>query len=253
MERAVQHKLRDKFAVDPRLRCRRSRSPSFGLRLQSCGGSWGRIVRTRQSRRRRIRRLSSRLRSRCGAGGGRKPGGSPGIRARRWRRSPTQTRWFGIADGVDTVDADPWPPRFTATARPPRSGSPTPAARSDAVTKKHNALARRLLDRQHDYLRFTTDWRVPADNGSERDIRMINSGRRYPAACAPSPEPNSFARYAATSPPPPSTANTSSPPSSCSPRDAPGSPQFRDLTSYVIGCRSTCHLSADLPECSGEE
>lgn len=40
--------------------------------------------------------------------------------------------------------------------------------------KKHDALARRLLDRQDDYLRFTQDWRVPADNnGSERDIRMI--------------------------------------------------------------------------------
>ena len=39
--------------------------------------------------------------------------------------------------------------------------------------KKHNALARRLLDRQDDYLRFTRDWRVPPDNnGSERDIRM---------------------------------------------------------------------------------
>ena len=40
--------------------------------------------------------------------------------------------------------------------------------------RKHNALARRLRDRQDDYLRFTHDWRVPADNnGSERDIRMI--------------------------------------------------------------------------------
>ena len=39
--------------------------------------------------------------------------------------------------------------------------------------KKHNALARRLIDRQDDYLRFTWDWRVPPDNnGSERDIRM---------------------------------------------------------------------------------
>jgi transposase len=48
------------------------------------------------------------------------------------------------------------------------------AARSDAVMKKHNALARRLIDRQDDYLRFTTDRRIPADNnGSERDIRMI--------------------------------------------------------------------------------
>ena len=42
------------------------------------------------------------------------------------------------------------------------------------MMKKHNALARRLLDRQGDYLRFTTDPRIPADNnGSERDIRMI--------------------------------------------------------------------------------
>jgi transposase len=48
------------------------------------------------------------------------------------------------------------------------------AARTGEVMKKHNALARRLLDRQGDYLRFTTNWRIPADNnGSERDIRMI--------------------------------------------------------------------------------
>jgi transposase len=40
--------------------------------------------------------------------------------------------------------------------------------------RKHHALARRLLNRQDDYLRFTHHWRVPADNnGSERDIRMI--------------------------------------------------------------------------------
>ena len=48
------------------------------------------------------------------------------------------------------------------------------AARSSKMMSKHNALARRLLDRQDDYLRFTTDRRIPADNnGSERDIRMI--------------------------------------------------------------------------------
>jgi hypothetical protein len=39
--------------------------------------------------------------------------------------------------------------------------------------KKHNALARRLLDRQDDYLRFTRDFRaLPDNNGTERDIRM---------------------------------------------------------------------------------
>jgi transposase len=39
--------------------------------------------------------------------------------------------------------------------------------------RKHNALARRLIDRQDDYLRFTSDFRAPPDNnGCERDIRM---------------------------------------------------------------------------------
>ena len=48
------------------------------------------------------------------------------------------------------------------------------ADRADNLTKRHNALARRLRDRQDDYLRFTTDWRIPFDNNrSERDIRMI--------------------------------------------------------------------------------
>lgn len=38
---------------------------------------------------------------------------------------------------------------------------------------KHNALARRLRDRLHDYLRFTSDFRAPPDNnGTEGDIRM---------------------------------------------------------------------------------
>ena len=54
------------------------------------------------------------------------------------------------------------------------AGASQTAARSTALMKKHNALARRLLDRQDDYLRFTTNWRVPPDNnGSERDIRMV--------------------------------------------------------------------------------
>ena len=53
------------------------------------------------------------------------------------------------------------------------AGASQTASRSGALMKKHNALARRLLDRQDDYLRFTRDWRIPPDNnGSERDIRM---------------------------------------------------------------------------------
>jgi hypothetical protein len=46
-------------------------------------------------------------------------------------------------------------------------------ARPGALARKHHALARRLLDRQDDYLRFTQDFAVPPDNnGCERDIRM---------------------------------------------------------------------------------
>jgi len=48
------------------------------------------------------------------------------------------------------------------------------APRTGKLMRKHHALARRLRDRQDDYLRFTTDSRIPPDNnGSERDIRMI--------------------------------------------------------------------------------
>src|SRR5262249_32340199 len=46
-------------------------------------------------------------------------------------------------------------------------------ARSGKLMRKHHALARRLLERQDDYLRFTADFRAPPDNnGCERDIRM---------------------------------------------------------------------------------
>ncbi|MGH3631916.1 MAG: IS66 family transposase [Sciscionella sp.] len=45
--------------------------------------------------------------------------------------------------------------------------------RSTALERKHHALARRLRDRQSDYLRFT-DGQVPFDNNAgEREIRMI--------------------------------------------------------------------------------
>ncbi len=61
------------------------------------------------------------------------------------------------------------------TAKVPRpvasQGSQT-AARAGKLMRKHNALARRLIDRQDDYLRFTRDTGLPADNNSERDIRM---------------------------------------------------------------------------------
>jgi transposase len=78
-----------------------------------------------------------------------------------------------VSQGRGTVD----PAALATQIRLYRSavlvGASQTAARSGPLMKKHNALARRLLDRQDDYLRFTRDWRVPPDNnGSERDIRM---------------------------------------------------------------------------------
>ncbi len=78
------------------------------------------------------------------------------------------------ADTVDAVDADALAGQVRLYRLGAQIGATQTAARSSKVMKKHNALARRLLDRQDDYLRFTTDRRIPADNnGSERDIRMI--------------------------------------------------------------------------------
>jgi len=52
-------------------------------------------------------------------------------------------------------------------------GASQTAARNGKLMRKHHALARRLTDRQDDYLRFTRDFRVPPDsNGTEQDIRM---------------------------------------------------------------------------------
>jgi transposase len=78
------------------------------------------------------------------------------------------------ADPVDAVDADALARQVRLYRSAAQIGATQTAARSGKVMKKHNALARRLLDRQDDYLRFTTNRRIPADNnGSERDIRMI--------------------------------------------------------------------------------
>jgi transposase len=79
-----------------------------------------------------------------------------------------------ITAGTDTVDTDALNTHIQLYRSAAQIGIPQTAARRDAVMKKDNALARRLIDRQDDYLRLTTDPRIPADNnGSERDIRMI--------------------------------------------------------------------------------
>jgi hypothetical protein len=78
------------------------------------------------------------------------------------------------AAGAETVNPDALATQLRRYRCAAQVGINQTAARSDAVMTKHHALARRLIDREDDYLRFTRDWRVPADNnGSERDIRMI--------------------------------------------------------------------------------
>jgi len=44
------------------------------------------------------------------------------------------------------------------------AGASQTAPHSGALMKKHHALARRLRDRQDDYLWFTQDFRAPPDN-----------------------------------------------------------------------------------------
>ncbi len=79
-----------------------------------------------------------------------------------------------IAAGADTIDPDALDQQVQLYRSAAQIGLTSTAARSNPVMRKHNALARRLLDRQDDYLRFTHHWEIPPDNnGSERDIRMI--------------------------------------------------------------------------------
>jgi transposase len=79
-----------------------------------------------------------------------------------------------IASGAKTLNPDALATQINRYRSAAQMGITQTAQRSDAVMRKHHALARRLIDRQPDYLRFTHDWRVPPDNnGSERDIRMI--------------------------------------------------------------------------------
>jgi transposase-like protein len=79
-----------------------------------------------------------------------------------------------IAAGANALDPDALDEQVRLYRSAAQIAITQTAARSGKVMNKHNALAHRLLNRQDDYLRFTTDWRIPADNnGSERDIRMV--------------------------------------------------------------------------------
>ena len=77
------------------------------------------------------------------------------------------------AQGHDTVDGTALAAQVHAYRSAAVIGASQTAARAGQLMRKHHALARRLIDRQDDYLRFTSDFRAPPDNnGCERDIRM---------------------------------------------------------------------------------
>jgi transposase len=77
------------------------------------------------------------------------------------------------AQGHDTADGTALAAHVHACRSAAVTGASPTAARAGQLMRKHHALARRLIDRQDDHLRFTSDFRAPPDNnGCERDIRM---------------------------------------------------------------------------------
>jgi transposase len=69
-----------------------------------------------------------------------------------------------IAAGADAIGPDALTSRVQLYRSAAQIGLSATAASSTKPMCKHTTLARRLLDRQGDYLRFTTDRRVPPDN-----------------------------------------------------------------------------------------
>lgn len=111
-----------------------------------------------------------------------------------------------ISQGRDAVD----PVALALQAHSLRSaaliGASQTAARSGALMKKHHALARRLLDRQDDYLRFARDLRAPPDNnGTERGIRMAKLRQKVSGCLGTLTGARQFCAIRSYLSPPPST------------------------------------------------
>jgi transposase len=134
-----------------------------------------------------------------------------------------------IAGGRDPLDAAAVAQQTACLHPAARTGLSQTRARSAPLMRKHNALARRLINPEAGHLRFLTDWRVPpGNNAAEREIRMIKVRQKVSGGMRTLTGAEQFCRSAATSPPRPSTAPASSKPSSCSPRATPGCPKTPD-------------------------
>lgn len=77
-------------------------------------------------------------------------------------------------DNLDSIDQRALSDALHRYRSAVQIGAATTADRSDKAQAKDHALARRLIKREGDYLRFTTDPAVSFDNNAaEREIRMI--------------------------------------------------------------------------------
>ncbi len=113
-----------------------------------------------------------------------------------------------ITRGRDAVDPAALAVQVTRYRSAALIGASQTSARKGKLMKKHNALARRLAGRQDDYLRFTTDFRIPAgNNGTERDIRMAKLKQKVSGCLRTMAGARQFCAIRSnTCPPPPSTA-----------------------------------------------
>ena len=78
------------------------------------------------------------------------------------------------ANGRTSIDPDELARHRQLLASAATIGIEANRDRDGKLAGKHHALARRLLHRQDDYLRFATDFQTPPDNNSaEREVRMV--------------------------------------------------------------------------------
>lgn len=79
-----------------------------------------------------------------------------------------------IAEGTSAIDPALLAPHATHIRSAALIAASATCQPGDPVGARHRALARRILDRHADYLRFARDFRVPFDNNAaEREIRMV--------------------------------------------------------------------------------